>query len=431
MQEYAQILNYAIPFFMILIAIEYAADQFLHVGVNRLFDTISSLSSGLTNVIKDVLGLVIVIFSYEWFYNHLAIFNIQSEILTYIAAFIGIDFAGYWIHRWCHEINVFWNRHIIHHSSEEFNLACALRQSVSEIFAIFTFTFIPMALLGVPPNVIAIVAPLQLFAQFWYHTRLIHKMGWLEYILVTPSHHRVHHAINPEYMDKNYSQVFIIWDKIFGTFQSEKSDIPPVYGVTRAVKTWNPWIINYQHIWLLIKDAWRTNSLWDKCRIWFMPTGWRPQDVAVNYPVSYTKDVYHRPKYETKASLFFKLWSSFQLLITIVWMMYLFNHIGSIPMPKILWYGLFLFVSIFAFTSLMDGSLQALFAEILKCCIGSFLFYSNGFSWFGVEQYIGFGNVLFIAYLAVSVVLTFYFYQYDRPVEEDLTDNQIEITMQF
>lgn len=260
MQEYARILNYAIPFFLILIALEYGASMLMHKQVNRLFDTISSLSSGITNVIKDVLGLSIVIISYGWLVNHLAIYHIQSTILTYVLAFIGIDFAGYWIHRWSHEINVFWNRHIIHHSSEEFNLSCALRQSVSEIFALFTFTYIPMAILGIPAQVVAVVAPIQLFAQFWYHTRLIHKMGWLEYILVTPSHHRVHHAINPEYMDKNYSQIFIIWDKLFGTFQPEKEEIPAVYGVTRAVHTWNPWIINYQHLWLLISDAWRTKS---------------------------------------------------------------------------------------------------------------------------------------------------------------------------
>ena len=191
MEQYAQILNYAIPFFLVLIAIEYGASCFMQVKVNRLFDTISSLSSGLTNVIKDVLGLVIVIVSYTWFYDHVAVFQIESTISLYILAFIGIDFAGYWVHRWSHEINVFWNRHIIHHSSEEYNLSCALRQSVSEIFALFTFTYLPMAILGIPVKIIAVVGPIQLFAQFWYHTRLIGKMGWLEHILVTPSHHRV------------------------------------------------------------------------------------------------------------------------------------------------------------------------------------------------------------------------------------------------
>ena len=415
MQEYARILNYAIPFFLILIALEYGASMLMHKQVNRLFDTISSLSSGITNVIKDVLGLSIVIISYGWLVNHLAIYHIQSTILTYVLAFIGIDFAGYWIHRWSHEINVFWNRHIIHHSSEEFNLSCALRQSVSEIFALFTFTYIPMAILGIPAQVVAVVAPIQLFAQFWYHTRLIHKMGWLEYILVTPSHHRVHHAINPEYMDKNYSQIFIIWDKLFGTFQPEKEEIPAVYGVTRAVHTWNPWIINYQHLWLLISDAWRTKSWLDKLKIWVMPTGWRPADVSTSFPVPYTKEIYLRNKYDTIASPLFKVWAVGQLLITLLLMMFLFNNIGTIPFSSVLLYGLFLFVNIFAYTSLMDGNLIGIAAEVFKFALGIIILYINDYQWINIDNSIPFGTMIVLGYLVLSLTSSVYFYLYEKP----------------
>lgn len=415
MQEYARILNYAIPFFLILIALEYGVSMLMHKQVNRLFDTISSLSSGITNVIKDVLGLSIVIISYGWLVDHLAIYHIQSTILTYVLAFIGIDFAGYWIHRWSHEINVFWNRHIIHHSSEEFNLSCALRQSVSEIFALFTFTYIPMAILGIPAQVVAVVAPIQLFAQFWYHTRLIHKMGWLEYILVTPSHHRVHHAINPEYMDKNYSQIFIIWDKLFGTFQPEKEEIPAVYGVTRAVHTWNPWIINYQHLWLLISDAWRTKSWLDKLKIWVMPTGWRPADVSTAFPVPYTKEIYLRNKYDTIASPLFKAWAVGQLLITLLLMMFLFNNIGTIPFSSVLLYGLFLFVNIFAYTSLMDGNLIGFVAEVFKFALGIIILYINDYQWFNIDNSIPFGTMIVLGYLVLSLTSSVYFYLYEKP----------------
>ncbi|MGG7215415.1 sterol desaturase family protein, partial [Clostridium nigeriense] len=133
-------------------------------------------------------------------------------------------------------------------SSEDFNLACALRQSISTIVKVFTIFLLPAALLGVPTNVIAIVAPLHLFAQFWYHTQHIDKMGWLEKIIVTPSHHRVHHALNPEYLDKNYGQIFIFWDKWFGTYQEELPTVKPVYGITRPVQTWNPIKINFMHM---------------------------------------------------------------------------------------------------------------------------------------------------------------------------------------
>lgn len=417
MQEYARILNYAIPFFLVLIAIEYVFSLLMHKQVNRLFDTISSLSSGITNVIKDVLGLSIVIISYSWLVDHLAIYHIQSTVLTYILAFVGIDFAGYWIHRWSHEINVFWNRHIIHHSSEEFNLSCALRQSVSEIFALFTFTYIPMALLGIPAQVVAVVAPIHLFAQFWYHTRLINKMGWIEYILVTPSHHRVHHAINPEYMDKNYSQIFIIWDKLFGTFQPEKEEIPAVYGVTRAVHTWNPWIINYQHLWLLISDAWRTKSLIDKVRIWFMPTGWRPADVSAAFPIPYTKEIYSRSKYDTVASPLFKVWAIGQLFITLLLMIFLFNHIGEIPFSSVLLYGVFLFVNIFAYTSLMDGNLIGIAAELLKFTLGIMILYINDYQWFNIGNSLPYGTMIVLGYLVLSLASSVYFYLYEKPKE--------------
>ena len=417
MQEYARILNYAIPFFLVLIAIEYVFSLLMHKQVNRLFDTISSLSSGITNVIKDVLGLSIVIISYSWLVDHLAIYHIQSTVLTYILAFVGIDFAGYWIHRWSHEINVFWNRHIIHHSSEEFNLSCALRQSVSEIFALFTFTYIPMAILGIPAQVVAVVAPIHLFAQFWYHTRLINKMGWIEYILVTPSHHRVHHAINPEYMDKNYSQIFIIWDKLFGTFQPEKEEIPAVYGVTRAVHTWNPWIINYQHLWLLISDAWRTKSLIDKVRIWFMPTGWRPADVSAAFPIPYTKEIYSRSKYDTVASPLFKVWAIGQLFITLLLMIFLFNHIGEIPFSSVLLYGVFLFVNIFAYTSLMDGNLIGIAAELLKFTLGIMILYINDYQWFNIGNSLPYGTMIVLGYLVLSLASSVYFYLYEKPKE--------------
>ena len=422
MQEYAQILNYAIPFFIVLIAIEYGASCFMHLKVNRLFDTISSLSSGVTNVLKDILGLSIAIISYKWMVEHLAIFSINTSWILYVLAFIGLDFAGYWSHRFSHEINLFWNRHIIHHSSEEYNLACALRQSVSEVFAVFTILFLPMALLGVPTSVVAVVAPLHLFAQFWYHTRLIDKMGILEYILVTPSHHRVHHAINPIYMDKNYSQIFIIWDKLFGTFQPELKEEVAVFGVSKPVKTWNPWLINFQHLWQLYKDAWRTNSWYDKLRIWVMPTGWRPADVAAKYPIQYTTDIHHRHKYDTSASMFMNIWMVLQFIISLVLMMYLFNNIGEFAYSSILLYGIFIFVTIFSFTSLMDGSWMSIPAEVTKTIFGFFLIWKHDMTWFGIDEVVPYGTINVMTYLIISMILACYFYYLDRPVVREYRD---------
>ncbi|MGB3530654.1 MAG: sterol desaturase family protein, partial [Saprospiraceae bacterium] len=295
--------------------------------------------------------------------------------------------------------------------SEEFNLACALRQSISVFVRIFTFFLLPAALLGVPGQVIAIVAPIQLFAQFWYHTRHIGHMGFLEKIIVTPSHHRVHHAINPQYLDKNYSQIFIWWDRWFGTFQQELPEVPPVYGITRPVQTWNPVKINFLHLWLLIKDAWRAEDFKDKLRIWFMPTGWRPLDVEKKYPVHKINDVYHFDKYDTKASLGLHIWSWLQLLAMLVLTSYLFAHIAEIHRAntyQIYIYGLILFIDVYAYTELMDRNPTAWIAEGLKCILGLYIIWIQG-DWFLSDRFGVWIKYAVAIYLVGSLLVTLYF----------------------
>jgi alkylglycerol monooxygenase len=384
MAEYASVLMIAIPVFMILILIEYLISIKMKINVMKSLDTVSSLSSGMTNVIKSVLGLAIGIISYEWMVKTFEIVTFKTEIVHYVIAFIVLDFAGYWTHRWEHVINIFWNRHIIHHSSEEFNLACALRQNVSAIVSLFTFLLLPAALLGVPPKVIGIVAPLHLFAQFWYHTRLINKMGFLEHILVTPSHHRVHHAINDQYLDKNYSQIFIIWDKWFGTFQEELPAVTPVYGVRRPVMTFNPLLINFQHLWQMMKDAYRTQSWKDKLTIWFKPTGYRPDDVAKKYPVEYIQDPYTYRKYAPQTGLFHQIWSWTQLFISLTLMLHMFSVIEEYSIDKLIYYGAFLFVTIYGYTSFMDVNSQSLYTGVIRLLMLVFFQYLNE-SWFSVS----------------------------------------------
>jgi sterol desaturase/sphingolipid hydroxylase (fatty acid hydroxylase superfamily) len=405
METYGKILLIAMPIFLILVLFEKWYGWKTGKDTVRIMDMISSLSSGVTNVTKDVLGLSFAIISYGWMYENLALIHIQETIWVYIIAFIALDFSGYCIHRIQHTTNVFWNAHIIHHSSEEFNLACALRQSISVFFRIFTFFLLPAALLGVPGNVIAIVAPLHLFIQFWYHTQLIGKMGFLEKIIVTPSHHRVHHAINPEYIDKNYSQVFIIWDKLFGTFQEEQDHIPPVYGITRPVATWNPVKINFQHMFLLISDAWRTKNWNDKLRIWFMPTGWRPADVAEKYPVYKIEDVYDFEKYNPVSSKALQTWSFIQLFILLGFISYLFGNLATIGSPGIFLYGLFIFTYIYAMTELMDGNPKAFVWEGIKLITGVYLIINTN-GWFGAEKLFQYIPHIVFAYLLAAMYLS-------------------------
>ncbi|MBI5913778.1 MAG: sterol desaturase family protein, partial [Bacteroidetes bacterium] len=344
--------------------------------------------------------------SYGWMVGHLAIFEIKATWLVFVLAFVAKDFAGYWMHRLEHTVNFLWNRHIIHHSSEEFNLSCALRQSISEVFTFITFFMLPAALLGIPVQVVAVIAPIQLFAQFWYHTRLIGHMGFLEKFLVTPSHHRVHHAMNREYLDRNYGQIFIVWDKLFGTFQPELPDVPPVYGVKRPVRTWNPIRIGFQHFWLLLTDAWRTRSWWDRLRLWFMPTGWRPADVAVAYPVRIVEDFSGFEKYDPKLSRALTAWSWVQLFATLALMFWLFNRIADIGLPGMFWYGAFLFVSVYSYTTLMDKSPWAMLTEAVRAAFGLWLVWWQGSDWFGLGQP---GTYFLVGFLLFSVGMAFFF----------------------
>lgn len=369
---------------------------------------LSSLSSGVTNVTKDVLGLSLAIISYGWLVDHVALTHVSASWLIFLIAFIALDFSGYWVHRINHEYNIFWNNHIIHHSSEEFNLACALRQSISSFVRIFTVFLLPAAFLGVPTEVIAVVGPIHLFAQFWYHTQHIKRMGWLEYIIVTPAHHRVHHAINPIYLDKNYGQIFIFWDKLFGTFQEELANVPAVYGVTRPVRTWNPIKINFMHLWFLVKDAWRASKWEDKFKIWFMPLGWRPADVADKYPVENIEDVYNFEKYCPSLSPNLLRWSILQFLMLVFYVFYMFGNIAIIGSPWIFIYGAFIFLTVYSYTELMDKNLNAWIWEVLKSIAGIAIIMITS-DWFGLNAYVPFGSYMLIIILVVSPVIVILF----------------------
>ena len=376
MEVYAKVLLWMIPLFLFLIIFEIIYGHFTGKQTHTFMDTLSSLSSGMTNILKDILGLVVVIISYPFLMDKLSIISLENSISLYFITFICIDFASYWSHRLNHKINFFWNQHVIHHSSEEFNLACALRQSVSDLLGYGALFLIPAAILGVPHQAITLLAPIHLFGQFWYHTQHIGKLGILEYFLVTPSQHRVHHAINPIYIDKNLAAIFCVWDRWFGTFQEELDDEPPVYGVLKPVHTWNPLIINFKHLWGMIQDAWYTRSWKEKLTLWWRPTGYRPHDVAIKFPRKKITPENPIEKYNPEMNFFKKVWALFQWLsITILLFFMLYNYELFSPYQALLMGGLIM-ISIFGFTSFMDGypwsynfELGRFFLSLLVFCL--------------------------------------------------------------
>ena len=407
MSIYLTFLFYAIPSFSLLIFIEMMVAKMRGMKINRSTDMISSLSSGLTNTIKDAIKFGVILVSYSSMVDSMTIYKLNPIWLAVLIAFVVEDFAGYWMHRLNHRVNIFWNRHVIHHSSEEFNLSCALRQSISTTFKFSAILFIPAALLGIPAYIFAILGPIHLFMQFWYHTQLIGKMGILEYIIVTPSHHRVHHAINSVYLDKNYGQIFIIWDKLFGSFQPELDEVKPIYGILRPAKTWNPILINYKHLYQLIKDAWHAERFIDKIKIWFMPTGWRPEDVSKKYPLKQIENPSKLVKYDTRTSMSLSVWSWTQYILTVIMMLHMFTVVGDVAPLMGYMYALFLFIQIFSLTSLLDGRWYSIAAEVLKIGTAAFLLYSQQYSWYGIN---GVLINLFLVYLAGSFIITYSFF---------------------
>jgi hypothetical protein len=180
-------------------------------------------------------------------------------------------------------VALFWAAHVVHHQSEEYNLSTALRQTSSGWIAGWIF-YLPMALAGFPPLVFAVVALIDLLYQYWVHTQQIGKLGWFDRWFCAPSNHRVHHAVNEQYLDKNYGGIFIIWDRLFGSYAEEDDAVPCVYGTRGPLRSWNPLWANLHNYADMARDSWRAADWGDKVRVWFKPPGWRPPDVAARWP---------------------------------------------------------------------------------------------------------------------------------------------------
>jgi len=400
--EFYQSLFYATPIFTSLILIEIIWGKVSGRDVyHNIPDALASLSSGIANIIVKTMGIYITIIGYTWFLNKVSIFTISPYLVwAWIITFVALDFSGYWIHRWSHRSNFLWQTHLVHHSSEEYNLAVALRQSTSSLFEYGGFLLIPAAILGVPPEMIAVGSFIHLYMQYWYHTQLINKMGFLDKIMVTPTHHRVHHAMNPEYMDRNFGQIFIIWDKMFGTFQPELDDVPAVYGITVPVRTWNPFKIDYMHWWSMLKDTWHAEKWTDKLKVWIRSTGWRPDGHAEKYPSGKVEDTSQLTKYSTEISLLLKLWSFLEVTLVAYPLTMLFFWMlgqGMSIEEKVLFTAFSLF-SIFTYTTTMEGKSTRLL-NMLR------LFFSVGIILLSVNNNFSF-NLL--TYPLTPVLLGFY-----------------------
>ncbi len=261
----------SIPVYFILIAIEWIVSVAKLKNWYRINDTIGNIGCGITEQITGVFIKVLIIAAYTYIHEHYRIFDIPHTWYRALVLFIAVDFLYYWAHRMSHEINLFWTGHVVHHQSEEYNLSVALRQGTFQ--KLFTMPFFwPLALLGFDPYWFLFVGAFTTLYQFWIHTEGIEKLGWFEYIFNTPSHHRVHHGRDPEYIDKNHAGTFIIWDRMFGTFQEEKHR--PHYGITKPVQTFNPIKATLIPFADLVEDIKPVPGMLNKIQAVFRNPGW-------------------------------------------------------------------------------------------------------------------------------------------------------------
>ncbi|MCB9760701.1 MAG: sterol desaturase family protein [Alphaproteobacteria bacterium] len=271
------IISLSIPAFFVLIGVELVAARLRGRKVYRFNDSINDLSCGILNQLGAVFSGAARVAIYAAVYHVARVWEMPADAWwTWVIAIVGVDFTYYWFHRHSHEINAMWAAHIVHHQSEEYNLTVALRQSTLEpIFSIWYR--LPLAILGIDPLTFATANALNTLYQFWVHTRLVGKLGPLEWVFTTPSHHRVHHGRNPKYLDRNYSGFLILWDRLFGTFQEEEEE--PAYGITTGLGSWNPVYANLQYPIQVMQQAATLVGL-DKVLVWWHgPSwGWPPAD---------------------------------------------------------------------------------------------------------------------------------------------------------
>ncbi|MFQ5549370.1 MAG: sterol desaturase family protein [Woeseia sp.] len=313
----------AVPFFLLALLLELVVDRIRGTGYFRTNDAINSLSAGTLSTTTGYFTRFIQVFIWGYALQHFALFKMELDwfdfsprgFLLWTLALIGWDFCYYWSHRLGHEVSILWAAHAVHHQSEDYNLSTALRQTSTGFLFNWIF-FLPLFLLGFPVEVLATVNGIDLIYQFWVHTRHVGRLGWLDRIVVTPSNHRVHHAQNERYIDRNYGGILILWDRLFGSFQQELDSDPVVFGVRKPLANWNPFWANVQVYAYLWFDAVRTKRWSDRLGIWFRRTGWRPADVDALFPKRKT-DLASFKKFDPEISTAARRYALAQFLLAV------------------------------------------------------------------------------------------------------------------
>ncbi|MEJ6021801.1 lysoplasmalogenase family protein [Ramlibacter sp. PS4R-6] len=364
MSQY-QIIVYATPVFLLLIAIEFAYGLAKGRNTYRLDDAISSIALGMLSEVTKVFTLLLRVGIYAAVFETLALWRNDGFWMAWygwVLALVFYDFCYYWLHRLGHESAVLWAAHVVHHQSQDYNLSTALRQTSSGALLGWVF-YVPMALAGVPPLVFGIVAMVDLLYQFWVHTEHVPKLGWFDRVFVSPSNHRVHHAVNDRYLDRNYGGILIVWDRIFGSFEEESEKC--IYGTRSPLQSWDPLWANAEVYWALMKDSWHAKSWADKLRVWIKPPGWRPADVAERFPKP-AFDIAKVTRYEPQMTKQMAGFAAIQFTAMLFGATAFLWNAEGMPLPHAaVWVGVFA-LSLWALAAAMQGRIAMVEVLLLE-----------------------------------------------------------------
>jgi alkylglycerol monooxygenase len=354
------LLAFAVPLFLVFIGAEYLYARRKRKTIFHFGESIANLNVGMAERLTDLFTTGAFYFLYTWLYQHFAIFSIPSSVPAWLVLFLFTDFIWYWYHRFAHEINLFWAAHIVHHQSEDFNYTTSTRITMFQAGIRGTFWAI-LPVLGFPPEMIAVFLLVHGAYPFFTHTQTIGKLGWLESVLVTPSHHRVHHASNEAYLDKNYGDILIIWDKIFGTFAAEKET--PTYGITTPLKSHSFFWQHFHHFLELGVAIHRTRGLANKRRVLWG----KPETVDGRIRLYLERRLLHRQTGTLSKEL--KQYVAFQTSVTMVLLFTVLLLESYLAKSQLILAALFLLVSIINTGALLEKQRWILYPEAIRLAL--------------------------------------------------------------
>jgi len=365
----------AVPFFLLALIIELIVDWRKGSHFYRSNDAINSLSAGILSTTIGYFTKFLPLIAWGYVLRNFSLVDMQLEwfdlsprgLVLWVIAALAWDFCYYWFHRFSHEISVLWAAHAVHHQSEDYNLSTALRQTSTGFLFGWIF-YLPLFVIGFPLEVLITVNAINLIYQFWVHTQLLRRLGPFDRILVTPSNHRVHHAQNDRYIDKNYGGMLILWDRIFGTFEDESDEEPVVFGVRKPLANLNPFWANLQVYDYLLFDARKTRQWRDKLAVWFRRTGWRPADVEARYP-KLRADLTRFKKFDPEAPLAQKHYVMAQFVMGIVGALFIAELYIRQGTPAVLIPCVLLWLQLYTVGLLNEGRAYARRLELLRLLV--------------------------------------------------------------